>query len=72
MRICIHHLVYHIIYKTYSRCVFELHQGHITNCWTSNALHAVARVVSSTLKFAFALLISIGYTQNERNNTDVS
>ena len=58
-----------IICKTYSRCVFELHQGHITNGWTSNALHADARVVSST--FAFALLITIGYTQNERSNTDV-
>ena len=42
---------------------------HITNGLTSNALHADARVVSST--FAFALLITIGYTQNERNNTDV-
>ena len=57
------------MYKTYSRCVFELHQGHITNDWTSNALHADARVVSSA--FAFALLITIGYTQNERNDTDV-
>ena len=40
------------------------------NGWTSNALHADAQVVSST--FAFALLITIGYIQNERNNTNVS
>ena len=70
MHICMYHLVYSVLLNTYSRCVFELNQGHITNGWTSNALHAEARVVSFT--FAFALLITIGYTQNERNNTDVS
>ena len=78
VRICMYmyHLVYHVLLNIScirhiaEWCVFEHHQGHITNGWTSNALHANARVVSSP--FAFALLITIGYSRNEGNNTDVS
>ena len=71
VRICMYHLVYHVLLNiSYIRhiaewCAFELHQGHITNGWTSNALHADARMVSST--FAFALLITDGYIRIEWN-----